>query len=67
MFPYITGKHWHFMDPNICVIFREGTYKGIKAGETAVIGRLDASKLNFMIDVITERHDLHTGLIAKQG
>jgi len=55
------------MDPNICVIFREGTYKGIKAGETAVIGRLDASKLNFMIDVITERHDLHTGLIAKQG
>ena len=38
-----------------------------RADEMAVVGRQDASELNFMIDVIMERHGISEGVTSKQG
>jgi len=50
-----------------CRLLGDYPYVLARADETAVVGRQDASELNFMIDVIMERHGIRAGLTAKQG
>ena len=49
------------------MLFSGNVFKRIKVATTAVVGRQDASELNFMIDVIMERHGIRAGLTAKQS
>jgi hypothetical protein len=50
-----------------CRLLGDYPYVIARADEMAVVGRRDASELNFMIDVIMERHGIHAGITAKQG
>lgn len=50
-----------------CRLLGDYPYVLARADETAVVGRQDATELNFMIDVIMERHGIRAGLTAKQG
>ncbi len=50
-----------------CRLLGDYPYVIARADEMAVVGRQDASELNFMIDVIMERHGIRAGLTAKQG
>lgn len=61
----VTAVHALIIDQ--CRLLGDYPYVLARADETAVVGRQDASELNFMIDVIMERHGLHAGVTAKQG
>jgi len=61
----VTAVHALIIDQ--CRLLGDYPYVLARADETAVVGRQDASELNFMIDVIMERHGLHTAVTAKQG
>jgi hypothetical protein len=50
-----------------CRLLGDYPYVLARADETAVVGRQDATELNFMIDVIMERHDIRADLTAKQS
>jgi hypothetical protein len=50
-----------------CRLLGDYPYVIARADEMAVVGRRDATELNFMIDVIMERHGIHAGITAKQG
>ncbi|PID85268.1 MAG: hypothetical protein CSB13_08900 [Chloroflexi bacterium] len=50
-----------------CRLLGDYPYVIARADEMAVVGHQDASELNFMIDVIMERHGIRAGLTAKQG
>lgn len=50
-----------------CRLLGDYPYVLARADETAVVGRQDTTELNFMIDVIMERHGIRAGLTAKQG
>ena len=50
-----------------CRLLGDYPYVIARADEMAVVGRQDASELNFMIDVIMERHGISAGLTSKQG
>lgn len=50
-----------------CQLLGDYPYVLARADEMAVVGRQDASELNFMIDVIMERHGLSADITAKQG
>lgn len=61
----VTAVHALIIDQ--CRLLGDYPYVLARADETAVVGRQDASELNFMIDVIMERHGLHAAVTAKQG
>ncbi|MBP6472294.1 MAG: DNA double-strand break repair nuclease NurA [Chloroflexi bacterium] len=61
----VTAVHALIIDQ--CRLLGDYPYVLARADETAVVGRQDASELNFMIDVIMERHGLHAAITAKQG
>ena len=50
-----------------CQLLGDYPYVLARADEMAVVGRQDASELNFMIDVIMERHGLNADITAKQS
>lgn len=57
----------HSLIINQCQLLGGYPYVLARADEMAVVGRQDASELNFMIDVIMERHGLISDITAKQG
>jgi len=50
-----------------CRIMGDYPYVLARADEMAVVGRQDASELNFMLDVIMQRHGITADITAKQG
>ena len=50
-----------------CQLLGDYPYALARADEMAVVGRQDANELNFMIDVIMERHGLNADITAKQS
>ncbi len=50
-----------------CRIIGDYPYVLARADEMAVVGRQDASELNFMLDVIMQRHGISADITAKQG
>lgn len=50
-----------------CRLLGNYPYALARADEMAVVGRQDAGELNFMIDVIMERHGVRDDVTAKQG
>ncbi|MCP4416118.1 MAG: DNA double-strand break repair nuclease NurA [Chloroflexi bacterium] len=61
----VTAVHGLIIDQ--CRIMGDYPYVIARADEMAVVGRQDAGELNFMIDVIMERHVISEGITAKQG
>lgn len=61
----VTAVHSLIIDQ--CRLLGDYPYVLARADETAVVGRRDAAELNFMIDVIMERHGIQAGITAKQG
>lgn len=61
----VTAVHALLIDQ--CRLLGDYPYVLARADEMAVVGRQDASELNFMIDVIMERHGVSAGITAKQG
>ena len=61
----VTAVHALIIDQ--CRLLGDYPYVLARADETAVVGRQDATELNFMIDVIMERHGIREGITAKQG
>lgn len=61
----VTAVHSLIIDQ--CRLLGDYPYVLARADETAVVGRRDATELNFMIDVIMERHGIQAGITAKQG
>ena len=61
----VTAVHSLLIDQ--CRIMGDYPYVIARADEMAVVGRQDASELNFMIDVIMERHGISEGITSKQG
>jgi hypothetical protein len=61
----VTAVHSLIIDQ--CRLLGDYPYVLARADETAVVGRQDTAELNFMIDVIMERHGIHAGITAKQG
>ncbi|MCP4416556.1 MAG: hypothetical protein GY805_08035, partial [Chloroflexi bacterium] len=61
----VTAVHSLIIDQ--CRIMGDYPYAIARADEMAVVGRQDAGELNFMIDVIMERHGISEGITAKQG
>ena len=50
-----------------CRLLGDYPYVLARADEMAVVGRQDAGELNYMIDVIMERHGIMADVTAKQG
>ncbi|MCP5097965.1 MAG: DNA double-strand break repair nuclease NurA, partial [Chloroflexi bacterium] len=50
-----------------CRIIGDYPYVLARADEMAVVGRQDASELNFMLDIIMQRHGIASDITAKQG
>ncbi|MEZ4591629.1 MAG: DNA double-strand break repair nuclease NurA [Chloroflexota bacterium] len=61
----VTAVHSLLIDQ--CRIMGNYPYVIARADEMAVVGRQDASELNFMIDVIMERHGISNDITSKQG
>ena len=61
----VTAVHSLIIDQ--CRIMGNYPYVIARADEMAVVGRQDASELNFMIDVIMERHGINNDVTSKQG
>ncbi len=61
----VTAVHSLLIDQ--CRILGNYPYVIARADEMAVVGRQDASELNFMIDVIMERHGISNDITSKQG
>lgn len=61
----VTAVHALIIDQ--CRLLGDYPYVLARADETAVVGRQDAAELNFMIDVIMERHGIREDITAKQG
>jgi hypothetical protein len=61
----VTAVHALIVDQ--CRLLGDYPYVIARADEMAVVGRQDASELNFMIDIIMERHGLRSDITAKQG
>lgn len=61
----VTAVHALLVDQ--CRLMGDYPYVLARADEMAVVGRQDAGELNFMIDVIMERHGVSAGITAKQG
>ncbi len=61
----VTAVHSLLIDQ--CRILGDYPYVIARADEMAVVGRQDASELNFMIDVIMERHGISSDITSKQG
>ena len=61
----VTAVHSLLIDQ--CRIMGDYPYVIARADEMAVVGRQDASELNFMIDVIMERHGISNDITSKQG
>ncbi len=57
----------HTLLYNQCQLLGDYPYVLARADEMAVVGKRDASELNFMIDVIMERHGLNADITAKQS
>ena len=50
-----------------CRVMGDYPYVLARADEMAVVGRQDAAELNFMLDVIMQRHGISAHITAKQG
>lgn len=61
----VTAVHSLLIDQ--CRILGNYPYVIARADEMAVVGRQDAGELNFMIDVIMERHGISNDITSKQG
>jgi hypothetical protein len=61
----VTAVHSLLIDQ--CRIMGNYPYVIARADEMAVVGRQDAGELNFMIDVIMERHGISNDITSKQG
>ncbi|MCB8926767.1 MAG: DNA double-strand break repair nuclease NurA [Ardenticatenaceae bacterium] len=61
----VTAVHSLLIDQ--CRIMGNYPYVIARADEMAVVGRQDASELNFMIDIIMERHGISNDITSKQG
>jgi hypothetical protein len=61
----VTAVHSLLIDQ--CRIMGNYPYVIARADEMAVVGRQDAGELNFMIDVIMERHGISSDVTSKQG
>ncbi|MCB8976969.1 MAG: DNA double-strand break repair nuclease NurA [Ardenticatenaceae bacterium] len=61
----VTAVHSLLIDQ--CRILGNYPYVIARADEMAVVGRQDASELNFMIDIIMERHGISNDITSKQG
>ena len=61
----VTAVHSLLIDQ--CRIMGNYPYVIARADEMAVVGRQDASELNFMIDIIMERHGISNAITSKQG
>lgn len=57
----------HSLIINQCQLLGGYPYVLARADEMAVVGRQDAGELNFMIDIIMERHGLQADITAKQN
>ncbi|MCB9430915.1 MAG: DNA double-strand break repair nuclease NurA [Ardenticatenaceae bacterium] len=61
----VTAVHSLIVDQ--CRILGDYPYVIARADEMAVVGRQDAAELNFMIDVVMERHGISEAITSKQG
>ncbi|MEM7332964.1 MAG: DNA double-strand break repair nuclease NurA, partial [Chloroflexota bacterium] len=57
----------HSLIVSQCQIMGDYPYVIARADEMAVVGRQDAAELNFMLDVIMDRHGVGSELTAKAG
>ena len=57
----------HSLIVSQCQLLGDYPYVLARADEMAVVGRQDASELNFMIDVVMQRHGLNSDVTAKQS
>ncbi|MCA9952601.1 MAG: DNA double-strand break repair nuclease NurA [Anaerolineales bacterium] len=60
----VTAVHALIIDQ--CRILGNYPYVLARADEMAVVGRQDASELNFMIDIVMQRHGISTTVTGKQ-
>lgn len=61
----VTAVHSLIVDQ--CRILGDYPYVIARADEMAVVGRQDAAELNFMIDIVMERHGISEAITSKQG